>query len=90
MSTPKRKNNINVYNKVTELGKDVTDNRQSLLDRITKSDSYLPDSLYHDDLDMGMLDFVKENFIVVTDGDQIPIIPKILTLQRWGEFTPSL
>jgi len=87
MSTPKRKNNINVYNKVTELGKDVTDNRQSLLDRITKSDSYLPDSLYHDDLDMGMLDFVKENFIVVTDGDQIPIIPKILTLQRWGEFT---
>jgi len=87
MSTPKRKNNINVYNNVTELGKDVTDNRQSLLDRITKSDSYLPDAIYHDDLDMGMLNFVKENFIITTDGEQIPIIPKILTLQRWGEFT---
>lgn len=87
MSTPKRKNNINVYNKTTELGKDVTDNRQRLLDRITKSDVYLPDSIFHDDLDMGMLDFVKENFIVTTDGEQIPIIPKILTLQRWGEFT---
>lgn len=89
MSTPKRKNNINVYNKTTELGKDVTDNRQSLLDRITKSDSFLPDSLYHDDLDMGMLEFVKENLVITTDGEQIPIIPKILTLQRWGEFTSN-
>ena len=87
MSTPKRKNNIEVYNKTTELGKDVTDNRQMLLDRITKSDTYLPDPIYHDDLDMGMLEFVKKNFIVVTDGEQIPIIPKILTLQRWSEFT---
>lgn len=89
MSTPKRKNNINVYNKVTELGKDVIDNRQSLLDRITKSDSFLPDSLFHDDLDMGMLDFIKQNFIITSDGEQIPIIPKILTLQRWGEFTSN-
>lgn len=89
MSTPKRKNNIKVYNKVTELGKDVTDNRQMLLDRITKSDSYLPDSIYHDDLDIGMMDFVKENFIITTDGEQIPIIPKILTLQRWSEFTSN-
>jgi hypothetical protein len=87
MSVPKRKNNINVYNKVTELGKDVTDNRQRLLDRITKSDTYLPDSIFHDDLDMGMLDFVKEHFVVTSDGEQIPIIQKILTLQRWSEFT---
>lgn len=87
MVSIKRKNNINVYNKVTEIGKDITDNRQSLLDKIKKSDSYLPDSIYHDDLDMGMLNFVKDNLVVVTDGEQIPIIPKILTLQRWGEFT---
>ena len=33
-----------------------------------------------------MLDFIKTNFIVVSDGSQIPIIPKILTIQRWGEF----
>ena len=60
--------------------------RQELLDRITKSDSYLPDSILHDDLDGGMLDFVKNNFVVVSDGNKIPIIPKILTIQRWGEF----
>lgn len=88
MGIPKRKNNINVYGgKETYLGKDVVDNRQSLLDRITKSDSYLPDSILHDDLDSGMLDFIKANFKVVSDGQQIPIIPKILTIQRWGEFT---
>jgi hypothetical protein len=88
MSIPKRKNNISVYgNKEKVRGQDVIDRRQELLDRITKSDSYLPDSILHDDLDGGMLDFVKKNFKVVTDGELIPIIPKILTIQRWGEFS---
>lgn len=88
MSVPKRKNNINVYgNKPTFLGEDVTNRRQELLDRITEHDTYLPDSLFHDDLDVGMLDFVKENFKVTSDNKQIPIIPSLLTLQRWGEFT---
>ena len=82
MAIPKRKNNIKVYQ-----GKELTDRRQELLDKITEGDSFLPDSVLHDDLDLGMLDFVKTNFIVVSDGVQIPIIPKILTIQRWGEFT---
>ena len=82
MGVPKKKNNISVYQ-----GKQLVERRQELLDRITKSDSYLPDSILHDDLDLGMLDFVKNNFKVVSDGDQIPVIPKILTIQRWGEFT---
>lgn len=88
MGIPKRKNNIDVYSGAKESfqGKQVMERRQELLDRITKSDSYLPDSILHDDLDSGMLDFVKSNFIVVSDGNQIPIIPKILTIQRWGEF----
>jgi hypothetical protein len=88
MGIPKRKNNISVYgNKEKVRGQDVLDRRQELLDRITKSDSYLPDSILHDDLDMGMLEFVKENFKVVSDGEKIPVIPKILTIQRWGEFS---
>jgi hypothetical protein len=36
---------------------------------------------------MGMLEFVKSNLKVISDGTQIPIIPKILTIQRWGEIT---
>jgi len=78
----KFKNNINVY-----LGKELLPRRQELLDFITKSDPYLPDSILHDDLDRGMLDYVEKNFVVVSDGKKIPIIPRILTIQRWGELT---
>lgn len=82
MAIPKRKNNIQVYK-----GKELTERRQELLDRITKSDSYLPDSVLHDDLDSGMLDFVKTNFQVISGGTKIPIIPKIMTIQRWSQIT---
>lgn len=77
-----RKTNIEVYDQKENL-----ERRQELLDRITNADTYLPDSVLHDDLDLGMLEFVKENFKVVSDDDQIPIIPKILTVQRWGEIS---
>ncbi len=88
MGLPKRKNNIEVYGiKENVEAADVINRRKQLLERITKSDSFLPDSVLHDDLDMGMLEFVKENFKVISDGNQIPIIPKILTVQRWGELT---
>ncbi len=82
MPLPKRKNNISVYGQKELLGR-----RQELLERITKSDTYLPDSILHDDLDLGMLEYVKENFKVVSDGVQIPVVNKILTIQRWGEMT---
>lgn len=79
-----RKNNIKIYK-----DKELTNRRGELLENIIKSDTYLPDSLLHDDLDVGMLDYVKKNFIVVSDGEQIPIIPKILTIQRWGEISSN-
>lgn len=84
MAFPKRKNNISVYEQ-----KELTERRQELLNRITKNDTYLPESCYHEDLDLGMLEFVKNNFKVVSDGDTIPILDKILTIQRWGEITTN-
>ena len=88
MGLPKRKNDINVYGLNENVdGPDIIKRRKELLQRITDSDSYLPDSILHDDLDLGMLEFVKENFQIVSDNKQIPVIPKILTIQRWGEFT---
>jgi hypothetical protein len=81
MGIPKKKNNIQVY-----LGKELLPRRQELLDFITKSDPYLPDSILHDDLDRGMLDYVEKNFVVVSDGKKIPMIPRILTIQRWAEL----
>lgn len=82
MAIPKRKNDISVYGQ-----KNLTERRQELLDRITKNDTFLPESCYHEDLDLGMLEFVKNNFKVVSDGETIPIINKILTVQRWGEIS---
>lgn len=83
----KRKNNIDVYGQIVNKPGSILDNRQELLDKITKSDSFLPDSILHDDLDKGMLNYVSEHFVVDSDGYKIPVIPKILTIQRWGEFT---
>jgi hypothetical protein len=71
MGIPKRKTNIEIYK-----GSELTKRRQELLDNITKSDTNLPDSILHDDLDRGMLDYVTKTFKVVTDGKQIPIIDK--------------
>jgi hypothetical protein len=84
MGIPKRKTNLSIYT-----GRELTERRQDLLDQITKSDTFLPDSILHDDLDKGMLDYVSENFKVISDGKQIPIINKILTIQRWGEFSEN-
>ena len=88
MGLPKRKNNIKVYGVKEHVGgPEIMDRRKGLLERITEADSFLPDSVLHDDLDLGMLEFVKSNFEVTTDNKQIPVIPKILTIQRWGEFS---
>ena len=84
MGLPKRKNNISVYP-----GKELLGRRQEMLDRITTADTYLPEAILHDDLDSGMLDYVSENFVVISDGEKIPVMPKILTVQRWGEISSN-
>jgi hypothetical protein len=86
MGVPKKilKNNIDVY---AGSKKELLPRRQELLDEITKSDPYLPDTILHDDLDRGMLDYVEKDFKVISEGKRIPVIPRILTLQRWGELT---
>jgi hypothetical protein len=81
MAIPRQKTNIQVYK-----GKELTKRRQELLDMTTKSDGFLPDSILHDDLDKGFLDYITGKFQVVSDGKKIPVIEKILTIQRWGEF----
>ena len=82
MGLPRKKTNIQIYK-----GTELTKRRQELLDMMTKSDVNLPDSILHDDLDKGFLDYITKNFRITSDGNEIPIIDKILTIQRWGEFT---
>jgi len=81
MGMPKRKNDISIYT-----GKELLARRQELLNFITKSDTYLPDSILHDDLDKGFLDYINNIFKITSDNKKIPVIPKILTVQRWAEL----
>lgn len=84
MSIPKRKTNIKIYPQ-----KENVERRKELLNEIIQNDTFFPDPILHDDLDRGMLDYVLEYFKVVSNGEQIPIIPKILTIQRWGEISST-
>lgn len=84
MSIPKRKTNIKVYPQ-----KENVERRKELLNEIIQNDTFFPDPILHDDLDRGMLDYILEYFNVVSNGEQIPIIPKILTIQRWGEISST-
>ena len=60
--------------------------REQLADFITKDGTFLPKSVLHADLDLGMLEFVKTELHTVLNGEEIPVMDKILTIQRWGEF----
>ena len=57
MTVPKkRKTDIEIYE-----GKELLDRRQELLNKITEADTYLPDAVLHDDLDLGMMEFVTDS-----------------------------
>lgn len=84
MGLPKRKNNINVYP-----GETLLKRREELLKQITDQDSRLPEPILHADLDKGFLEFVKENFRFELGGNQLNMVNKILTIQRWGEISSS-
>jgi len=61
--------------------------RRQLAEFITEDGTYLPKSVLHADLDLGMLDFVKAELPITLQGKEVPLIKQILTTQRWGEFT---
>jgi len=63
--------------------------REQLLEYITKDGTYLPKSLLHDDLDRGMLDFVKDDLSMVTSGERVPVVDIIITSQNWAQFTET-
>jgi len=61
--------------------------RKQLEEFISKDGTFLPKSVLHEDLDLGMLDFVKDRLRVQIDGKSINFIDQILTVQRWAEFS---
>ena len=63
--------------------------REQLLEFINKDGTYLPKSVLHADLDLGMLEFVKTSLQTTVSGKDISVINKIITNQRWSQFTET-
>jgi hypothetical protein len=63
--------------------------REQLLQFINEDGTYLPQSVLHADLDGGMLEFVKNELKTVVSGKDISVIDKIITNQRWSQFTET-
>lgn len=63
--------------------------REELKDYINKDGTFLPKSVLHADLDRGMLDFVKNELQLVTEGNLVPMIDIIITTQNWAQFTET-
>tara|TARA_R110000744_G_scaffold207215_2_gene325812 strand:+ start:1775 stop:2845 length:1071 start_codon:yes stop_codon:yes gene_type:complete len=63
--------------------------RKDLTELITDDGTYLPKSVLHADLDRGMLNFTQEQLKTVTSGKKVNVIDRILTLQRWAEFSQT-
>jgi hypothetical protein len=69
--------------------KELYPRREQLLEFIQKDGTYLPKSILHADLDRGMLDFVKEELKLYSDGKVVPSIDIIVTTQNWAQFTET-
>jgi hypothetical protein len=63
--------------------------RQQMLDDITDYGTFLPKGVLHADLDLGMLDFVKENLKLSVSEKSVPTVDKIITTQNWSQFTET-
>ena len=63
--------------------------RHELLQYINDDGTYLPQSVLHADLDGGMLEFVKDELKTTVSGKDISVIDKIITNQRWSQFTET-
>jgi hypothetical protein len=63
--------------------------RQEMLDDITNDGTFLPKGVLHADLDLGMLDFVKDRLKLVVSEKNVPTINKIITNQNWSQFVET-
>jgi len=69
--------------------KELSERRKELSQFITKDGTYLPKSVLHADLDRGMLDFVKNDLQIKSEGKIVPMVDIILTTQNWAQFTET-
>lgn len=67
----------------------LSERREQLLEYIKEDGTYLPKSVLHADLDRGMLDFVKEELQIISDGKVVPMVDIIITTQNWTQYVET-
>jgi len=61
--------------------------RQEFLDEIDYKGSYLPKSIFYEDIDKTFIEFVDNILELTIDGEKVPVI--FLTIQKWAEFSKT-
>lgn len=69
--------------------KELLSRREQLAQYISQDGTYLPKSILHADLDRGMLDFVKNELGISSEGKKVPVIDIIITTQNWSQFAET-
>jgi hypothetical protein len=80
MASP-RKKNINIQPEIA-----YRDLKYKYWNDVTRNNGFLPQSVLHEDIDKGVIEFFNK-LPLVSGDEKIPVI--FLTLQRWGEFTKT-
>jgi hypothetical protein len=61
--------------------------RQDYLDEIDYKGTFLPKSIFYEDIDKAFLKFVDEILEIEIDGEKVPMM--FLTITKWAEFTKT-
>lgn len=69
--------------------KELLSRREQLSQYVSQDGTYLPKSILHADLDRGMLDFVKEELGISSEGKKVSVIDIIITTQNWSQFAET-
>lgn len=62
--------------------------KRKLTTDIVKNDTFFPNGVHIEDIDKAVLEDIKTNFRVASQGSQIPLV-EFLSLQRWTEYTKT-
>lgn len=61
--------------------------RQYYLDEIDYKGTYLPKSIYYEDIDKTFIEFVDDILEIEIKGTKVPVL--FLTIQKWAEFSKT-
>lgn len=80
MSVPKNyRKNLNIRRQPEGF-----EQRQDMLDNISRGQPYLPRGITYEDMDREFMDFVKNKLEIVVEGEKVPVYS--VSIQRWYEF----